>query len=164
MCRVAGSFRQTSDFYKQLFPADSSRRVNGFALDQLSDCRSASHRRHATFGAKSYVAYRTFGQLQAQFQNVSASRIFQPRRCIGLFHDAGISRMLKIVEQFGRIHSAILNAIACAALPVLWVSSSQHQIGQIGLALGFDGPKLTSREVRPSSRRDQPPECRGCNG
>lgn len=119
MRRVPGSLRQASDFPEQRFPADCSRLVNGFALDQLGDRRSASHRRHAAFGTKSDVGDRAPTQLQAKLQNVSAGWIFQLSRRIWSFHDAGISRMLEMVEQFSRVHSAILNALTSAAPPVL---------------------------------------------
>ena len=115
---MGGSWRQAPDFLNQLFPADLSRFFCAFAFDQLGDGRSASHRRNTAFGAEANVGYSLFQfrlfwticlfQFKAQFQNVSANRVFQTRRGVGIVELTGVSWILKMIEKFGGIHRRIV--------------------------------------------------------
>jgi hypothetical protein len=112
---VVGGWRQASDSANQVFPAHLPRFLQTFALDQFGDGRSAGHRRNTALGAKANVdnpdarafRFRLF-QSQAEFENVSAHRIFQLRDGVGRFQFTGVSRILKMVEKFGGIHMAIV--------------------------------------------------------
>ena len=110
---VGGGLRQASDFANQLFPAYLPGFIRTFALDQFGDGRSAGHRRDTAFGAKANFGdarafqFRLF-QSKAEFENVSAHRIFQLRDGVGRFQFTGVSWVLKMVEKFGGIHMAIV--------------------------------------------------------
>ena len=110
---MGGSLRQATDFSNQLFPAQLPRFFYGLSCDQLRDRRAAGHRWNAALGAKAYFndalpfQFRLF-QSKAEFQNVSASGVFQARGAVGSFNLARVSRVLKMVQEFGGIHRAIV--------------------------------------------------------
>jgi hypothetical protein len=105
---VGGSLRQATDFSNQLFPAQLPRFFYGLSCDQLRDRRAAGHRWNAALGAKAYFSDALPSQFQSEFQNVSASGVFQARGAVGSFNLARVSRVLKMVEEFGGIHRAIV--------------------------------------------------------
>jgi len=105
---VGGGWRQASDFADQLFPAHLPGFVYIFALDQLRDRRTAGHRRNATLGTKANVGDAPAFQFQREFQNVSAGGVFQARGAVGSFNLARVSGVLKMVQEFGRIHILIV--------------------------------------------------------
>ena len=48
------------------------------------------------------------GKLESQFQNIAACRIFNLYGCIRISNNSGIARMLEVIENLRRIHSANL--------------------------------------------------------
>ena len=117
MAGVSGGLRQTSDFLNQLFPFQLPRFVHTLAFDQLGDGRAAGHRRNTAFGAKANVGdalpfqlrlLQAFFQPEAELQNVSACRVFQARDRVGILNFSGVAWVLKVVQQFGGIHRAIV--------------------------------------------------------
>jgi hypothetical protein len=109
---VPGSLWEFADLLQQLFPADLSRLLHALAFGQLRDRRSARHRRHASLRPKPYVDDPISLQLHTQLQNVAARWVFQPRSGICSLHDAGVTRILEMVQQLGRIHTPIVNVPA----------------------------------------------------
>lgn len=110
-CQMAGvsrSLRQTTNFGYQIFPAQPACSVHGLALRQLRDCGTTRHSRNAAFGQKADVGNLSHFQLECELQDVTASGIFKLRGGIGVRDFPRIPWVLKIVEQFGRIHSAIV--------------------------------------------------------
>jgi hypothetical protein len=51
---------------------------------------------------------RTSFQFKAEFENISADRVFQAHGAVGSFDLAGVSWVLKMVQQLGRVHMAIV--------------------------------------------------------
>ena len=105
---VGGGWRQASDFLNQLLPAQLAGFVYIFAFRQLRDRRAAGHCGNAALGAKANVGDAFAFQFQGEFQNVSAGGVFQARGAVGGFDLAGVSGVLKMVEEFGGIHIVIV--------------------------------------------------------
>ncbi len=113
MAGVMGRLRQASDFPNQFFAAQSPRCVQILAYDQLSKRRPASYSRNAALSAKANVGDAFFFQLcllqsNAEFQDVSTSRVFQLHGRIGIFNFTGVAWILEMVEEFGGIHRLIV--------------------------------------------------------
>ena len=108
---------------RQLLPAELAGLLDGLALDQLGEGRSAGYRRNTAFGAKTDFGdapvfrlcrsqllcrfFRPF-QLQGELQNISANRVLELRGGVGSFHRTGVAGLLKVIEQLARIHRAIV--------------------------------------------------------
>lgn len=108
MAGMRGGEGKTIDFLNQLFPAQPSRFVQTFALDQFCNGRAAGHGGYAAFGAKANVGDAVTLKLQGKFEDVSADRVFQSCGAIGSCNGSGVAWVLKVVEKFGRIHIAIV--------------------------------------------------------
>jgi len=102
------SLRQATHFFNQFFPADAPCRVDTLALRQLRNRRTASHRRHAPFGKKTNFGDLTAVESNAQFENVSAHGILQSRGSVRCFDRTWVSRILKMIENFSRVHRRIV--------------------------------------------------------
>ena len=105
---MPGSLRQPTNPQDQFFPADAPCLLNGSTIDQFGYRRAARHRRHASFGEKANVSDPVTLQLQRKFQNIPARGVFQLRRGIRLRDLARITRVLKVIEEFRRVHSVIV--------------------------------------------------------
>jgi len=105
---VDGGLRKAADSANQLFAADLPGVVYISAFDQLRDGRPTGHRWHASFGAKANVGDTLPIQFQREFQDVSASGVLQTRESVGSFNLARVSRVLKMIQEFGGIHRAIV--------------------------------------------------------
>ena len=105
---VAGRFRHSTDLLQQLFASDLSRGLHALAFHQLRDRRSAGHGRDATLGAEADVRDAIPFQFQSEFQNIAAHRILQSCGRVGRFDLTCISRILKMIYKFGRIHGSIV--------------------------------------------------------
>jgi hypothetical protein len=105
---MRGGLRQAPDFANQLFPAHVPGFVYTLAIDQLRDGRPAGHRRNTALGAKANVGDSVAFQFNCEFKNVSASGVLQLRGGVGGFDFTRVSRVLKMVQEFGRIHKAIV--------------------------------------------------------
>jgi len=105
---VRGSLRQATDFANQVFSAHLPGLVYILAFDQLRDGRPASHRRHTSFGAKTNVGDALPIQFQGKLQDVSASGVLQASESVGSCNLARVSRVMKMVQEIGRIHRAIV--------------------------------------------------------
>lgn len=89
-------------------PAELARVVHRFAFGQFGDRGPASHGRNAALGKKTDIGNSPAFQLERELQNVSASGILQLGRGVRLGDCAWVSRILKVIENFGGIHSAIV--------------------------------------------------------
>lgn len=105
---VDGGLRQATDFANQLFAAHQPGVIYTFAFDQLRDGRPTGHCWHAPFGAKANLGDTPPIQFQREFQDVSASGVLQARTRVGSFNLARVSRVLKMIQEFGGIHRAIV--------------------------------------------------------
>jgi hypothetical protein len=102
-CKLTGmtrGFRKAPDLLNQIFPLNVPSNSHAFALYQLSDRRSASHRRNAALGAESNLDDLARVQLRTQLENIAAGRIFQSHSRIRALKRAGISRVIKVIDQF----------------------------------------------------------------
>jgi hypothetical protein len=101
---MRGSFRQTANRKHQFFPTQLAGRGHSSPLHQFRERRTASHRGDTSFGKKADIQDVTVRDLEAQFQDVAASRIFELYGCVRIRNFAGVSRMFEVVEKLGRIH------------------------------------------------------------
>ena len=109
---MCGSFWYATHLANQLFPAHLLRFFDGLAFDQFGEGRPTCHCRHASLGAKTDVRDLPPCQLGRKFQNISTGRIFHLRRGVRSFDVACVARVLKMIQQFRRIHSRDCNAAA----------------------------------------------------
>jgi len=105
---VRGGLWQATDFAKQLFPAHLPRFFYILAFDQLGDGRPAGHRWHTSLGAKANVGDAIPIQFQREYQDVPANGILRPCERVRSFNLARVSRVLKMIQEFGGIHRAIV--------------------------------------------------------
>lgn len=105
---VRGRLWHSANVSHQFFPAHPPRFLDGLAFGQFGDSRSAGHRRNASLGAETNVGDALVLQLQREFENVSASWVFETRGRVGRRNFTGISRVLKMIQKLGRIHTAIV--------------------------------------------------------
>jgi hypothetical protein len=115
---MSGGLRQVPDFANQIFSADLPSLIQVLACNHFCNSRPTGHGWNTPLSAKSnfgdalairfhWLNFRVF-QLNAQFQNVSTDGIFQSRACVGCFHRTGVTRILKMIEDFGGIHTRIV--------------------------------------------------------
>jgi len=114
---VAGRLGHAANFPQQLFPADLPRLFHSHGFHQLRNRRPAGHRWNAAFGTKANVGDALFFQFQREFQDVSAGGVFQLRGGVGSFNHTRVSWVLEMVEEFGRIHRAIVMRRGLIPLP-----------------------------------------------
>lgn len=115
---MGGSLRQATNFLNQFFPAQLPRFFYALAFQQLGNRRAAGHGWNTALGAEADVGdalrfrFWLFQsevlQSKAELQNVSASGVFELRDGVGIFDLTGVSRVLKMIEEFGGIHRAIV--------------------------------------------------------
>lgn len=82
--------------------------VRGLSSDQLCNRGAAGDSRDATPGTKADIGDHGALPAEGKFQNVTACRIFQASHTIRGYDFSCISRILKMVEKFRRIHQAIV--------------------------------------------------------
>ena len=58
-------------------------------------------------------------QLKREFENVPASWILELRRSVGRLDVSHIARIFEMIENFGRIHIAIVNAARTNPSPTM---------------------------------------------
>lgn len=105
---MAGCFRQAADFAFQVFPVDLLGIAYVFANHQLGESGPACHRRDASLGPKANIGDAISLQPQAKLENIAAYGVFQPRARIGRFDRSRVSRILKMVQDFRRVHRPIV--------------------------------------------------------
>jgi len=98
-------WRQASNRCNQRVALQRERLAHASSCNQFCQSRSAGHRRHATLGFESDLSDPPSAHLQSQPQHVSTNRIFNVRYCVGGRKLPGIARILKVIEQLGRIHA-----------------------------------------------------------
>jgi len=104
MAGVGGSFRQTSHRLHQFFAAQLAGRSHTSSLHQFRKRGTASHRGDASFGKKTDSHDTSILNLEAQFQNIAASRILKLNGDVRIRNFARIPRMLEVIEKLSRIH------------------------------------------------------------
>ncbi len=117
MTGVRRRFGKASYSFYQLFPADSSCLFDHLSLDDLRNRRTARHGGDASFRAETNVGDAVAFELDRKFQNVPAGGVFQLRGSVGRLDVSGVARILKMVEDFEGIHSAIVNPRSADSLP-----------------------------------------------
>jgi len=104
MAGVNRRLGQTANGSHQFLPAQLTGFCNRLPLDQLGHQRGTGHGGNTSLREKSNFIDAPADDLQSEFQNVAARRIFDLARCIGIGHFAGIAWMLEVVENLGREH------------------------------------------------------------
>jgi len=132
---VGGSCGNASNFADQLFAAHPPRFFYGSAFGQLAKRRRASHGGNAPFSSEADLRNAAAFEFQREFQNVSARRVFELRAGIRVFDHARMARVLKMIEEFGRVH-----AVNCKAQKLR----------------SFNVPRLQSENRRQGSRTLKP--------
>jgi hypothetical protein len=108
---VRRGFWQTADGLHNFFASQTAGRLQRYAANQLRKRGPASHGRNASFRKKADFGDVTFGNLQAQLQNVAASGIHHLRSCVGVGYFAGVAGMLEVIEKLPRIHLKNCNVL-----------------------------------------------------
>ena len=101
---MRGSCGQAADGADQLFAAEGASFCNSAARNQYSQRGATGHRCHAAFGLKANLFDALAADFESNAQNVAAGGVLQLRRRVRAFHNAGIARMLEVVEKLGRVH------------------------------------------------------------
>jgi hypothetical protein len=105
---MRGSFRQTANRKHQFLPAQLAGRGHSSSLHQFRERRTASHSGNASLSKKADLYDATVRDLKAQFQDVTASWIFDLHGCVSIQNFTRIARMLEVIEKLGRIHKRIV--------------------------------------------------------
>src|ERR1700730_8642035 len=104
MAGVNRRLGQTANGSHQCLPAQLTGFCNRLSLYQLGQQRGTGHGGNTSLREKPNFIDASADDLQSEFQNVAARRIFDLARCIGIGHFAGIAWMLEVVENLGRVH------------------------------------------------------------
>ena len=104
-----GSFRNSTDSFEQLFPAQYLCFRQSLALNQFRDGGTAGHGGNTSFRAETDLGDAVSLQLERQLQYIATGRIFDLRRCVRIGDFSGVARVLEMIEKSGRVHRIIVS-------------------------------------------------------
>ena len=111
MAGMTGGLGKASHFVQKVFPAYQAGLFQGLTFYEFGNRRTTGHGRNAAFGPKTDIRNAVIFQAEREFEGVSAGGVFLARGAIRSLERAYISRVLKVIEQFGGVHREICKCV-----------------------------------------------------
>ena len=101
---MRGGGRQTAYGPDQRFLFQFPCLLDRLALNELSERGAAGHGADTPFGKETDFFDAIAGEFERQLQNIATCWIFNLHGCIRIGNCSGITRMLEVIENLGRVH------------------------------------------------------------